>query len=412
MNTFKNFYSSLTHYVGGMISLGVLIIFAYCFFIINFYPSGLTLSDSLVFIFASIAFSLMYSVGLFIGYFSMFTFINSAVEKKIADMTSFVMALIFVLIPIALFYALDFSSTTIKAVLAFYVAGFILNIPYMVESKQPQSIVEEGELEDEFGIFDSREKRRDTASLVVILVGILTPILLSTFNAPFFLKKTFQMIGVRHENVSVILNSDNFKIITNISNSSLKPIVNCESPKSRLLTDVTLEWHGIGEKSKLQVHNASPEQSFTVTLDSKGVDIVKGFNAVGHKECILITGTTYFDTYSDKPNQYGVQQLNKFIVELNEKINLKITKIEISGFSDQQLINNRKDSNFNLSKRRADNVYKELETKITLQKSNDIRVLGNNLPQGKVKCSSSLKGTELKYCLSKERVAKIKVTLE
>jgi flagellar motor protein MotB len=412
MNTLKDVYNSLTRYVGGMIGLGVLIVFAYCFFIINFYPSGLTLSDSLIFIFASMAFGLMYSVGLFFSYFCMFTFISSAIEKKIADMTSFAMSVIFVLISIGMLYVLDADVDTIKAVLAFYGAGFILNIPYMVESKQPQSLIEEDDLEDSFGIFDSREKRRETASLVVILVGILSPILLSSLNGPFFLKKTLQMIGIRHENVSIILNPDNFKKITNISNSSLKPMVNCESPNSRLLTDVTLEWHGIGEKSKLRIPNTSSEQSFTVTLDSKGIDIIKDLDATEHKKCILVTGTTYFDTYSDKPNQYGMQQLDKFIANLNEKKKLKITNVEITGFSDRQIINNKEDSDFSLSRRRADNVYKVLEAKITLKKSNDIKVLGNNLPQGKVKCSPSLKGAELKYCLSKERVAEIKVTLE
>lgn len=395
-----------------MIGFGVLVIFAYCFFIINFYPSGLTLSDSLVFIFSSMAFGLLYSIGLFSTYFCMFTFIHAVVEKEIVDKTSFVIAFIFVLISIGMLYVFKANGDTIKAMLAFYAAGFILNIPYMVENKQSQSVNEEEGLEDDFEIFDSIEKRRETASLVVILIGIFTPILLSTFNASFFLKKTLQMIGIRHENVSVILNSDNFKKITDISNSSLKPMINCESPKSRLLTDVTLEWHGLGEKSKLQVPNTSSEQNPTVTLDSKGIDIVKDFNTIDHKKCISVTGASYFDTYSDKPNQYGMQQLEKFIADLNEKESLKIKKVEITGFSDKQIVSHKNDSSFNLAKRRAENVYKELEARVTLEKTKDIQILRSALPQGKIKCSASLKENTLKHCLSKERVAEIRVILE
>ena len=152
-------------------ALGISALFIYCFFIINFFPSELSIGETLLFLFAGLGFGLLYSLIVLVFYFSVAQVISTWKNKTFfSDILINIIAIFFLFFPLVFLF---FTSSTIESwltLVSFYASGFILNIESLSESKQ--LIFINGDISQE-------EKEREKRRVMFLAVGILTPLLMS-----------------------------------------------------------------------------------------------------------------------------------------------------------------------------------------------------------------------------------------
>jgi outer membrane protein OmpA-like peptidoglycan-associated protein len=235
---------------------------------------------------------------------------------------------------------------------------------------------------------------------------------------------SFQNLGFRKNNVSLILSKENYNHIKDIAKDLNTPLFTCSpdaNQDSVIIHKVNVLWHGIGERSLVEIVVPTYDgksAEVRVELESKGINIFETKNSSDQahetiKSCSSLKTDSLFDTYSAIPNQVGIERIDEFknkIGQYLEKGKLKVDVVTITGYADQAPVLKKGDSNFALSKRRAEAVaerlvslYGELRTK----HKEAIHIFGNGSIMPKSNCSDHLSARELEECRAIDRRVEI-----
>jgi outer membrane protein OmpA-like peptidoglycan-associated protein len=253
--------------------------------------------------------------------------------------------------------------------------------------------------------------------VIFVIISLLIPILLAAIPAKLLVNSSIKNLGIRKNNVSLILSKENYIIIENLAKELNIPLFGCSTDADKgsvIVHNIDVLWHGIGERSLVEIPLPILDKRNTVArveLDSKGVKILELMNPSSNqpntiKSCINLSADTLFDTYSSTPNQLGTKRL----VELKKKIStytkgaeLKIDSVSITGHTDQAPVLKGGDSNIGLSKRRAEAVAVSLTDLFTNLSKDKIQVNGNGAMTPKSNCSEELSRLELNECRAIDR---------
>ncbi|MGF1737406.1 OmpA family protein [Photobacterium satsumensis] len=395
---------------------GVVLMFAYCGFYINFIPRGLVLGDSLFLILLTLWFGFMYTIVLALGTFIVISIASPFLEylrygrQRLEIWTFFLISsalLIFYFYQSYKYLSGGDFSDALFAGLAFLIPGFgyLLLIPKGDSAKKP------------------RKKLNETQKKIipwVVFLLLVFPLMLKTSFGERLLFGAFKAYGIRNEGVSLLLSKENYSKVLTSSKAYKIPLFGCneKSKDEYIVHNMDVLWHGTGNVSlvafnELGLEPKDKSKPITLELDSAGVSVLSTKRLLPITRCIKLSANAIFDSYSATLTSEGKEILNDVSRDINtniEKNNLTITSAKITGYSDRMPVLKADDSNLDLSLRRAESVYKELDPVLSHVANDYLSVTGKGVLNPVSKCSIQLSQSDLKQCMSVDRRVEIQLT--
>ncbi len=401
-----NLYGSI--FFKATVAIGVGIVFIYCAFHINFFPTGLTIGDSLVFLYIALGFGVFYAFWLLSGVLAIFlAFYSPASGTNVSVGERFFMYLCsFCFFAFLIFFGFkhDNNLAIFLSVFIPLLSGFILLIVIFIWNPQEEELSEEH--------FKGKKRARIG---IGIFAAFVLPFVASAAMITSFINTSISILGVQQQNQSIVLDQDNYKIIANIAEELDLPLYSCTSKGGKnIIHNVNVLWHGIGERTlveMLTMRDGKKNRAVRVELDRKGIKVLQILDEkLYFRTCLTFDSDSIFGKYASKPTKEGKKKIDKFIRDSKEKLKLAGLKVitgKVIGHSDRQPIETIKDSNLELSIRRAQSVHDQIIPLFSHLTKTDIAVIGHGSSESLSNCPKGLQGKELNECLSVDRRVEI-----
>jgi OOP family OmpA-OmpF porin len=400
-------YGALT--VKLIIALGVIVVFSYCAFQINFFPTGLTIGDSLVFIFIALGFGVFYLFWLLLAYTAVYSLayfkINKSAFCSSESLLMFFLGIfIIALLGIYIYWVGDFMS-----ILAPLMSGSLLIITTSFWN------TEKGTLSDEE--YSTKKKRRIQIGIFAVLIVPL--IAVSAISE--FVNGSIRILGIQQKHKSIVLDKNNFKVIQDVAKELNLPIYGCvtNGKQSNIVHNFNILWHGLGERSLVEVlipKEGAWQPAVRVELDRTGTKVLQILDKdLSFKTCLSLSSDAVFDLYQSEPNEEGIKALGKFLSKVEtylEDSKLTILSVTITGFTDRIPVIKKNDTNEALSLRRANSVLSALSPLFKNVDKKNISILGKGPKEPLSNCPKALSGNELTKCLSVDRRVEISLRVQ
>lgn len=401
-----------------VVGAGATIVFAYCFFDINYFPSGLSLGDSLLFIFAAIGFGIFYVIWLLFGFVCVYGLVypfSSKLGKTDSLFERIIMGLAGVLILVFfLLLAWEVEWTILMSLLF----ANVLLVAGPLWTELPSTATPE----------DVRKRRQ--ARKLIFALGCVLPMFTSVLVTKKFIEASVRELGLSRENVSLILDEENFKTAQMIAHQLKLPLFDCalgNEHQQHVIHGVNLLWHGVGTNTLIEsplntsTNAASQDKNLPhyvrFELRTAGIQVLQLAN-IKHKPvpgatgCLPVATTVFFDTFADKPNVLGaslISELEKNMVDYRSE-NLKVLAFSAKGFADAGIVSEPGDSNLALSMRRARSVEEALKPVIKeLPQHQSISGLGAT--SFKSECQAELSRSTRQECRAPDRRVEVNMML-
>lgn len=329
--------------------LGVLLIFKYCFIDINYIPKGLSISDSLVYIFVSVGF------GIFIIFFTLLhvfsiLFLSSYLRKRYLSTNNrfescFLIFMGFVFLFLVFFIRLYIFDNIYFNIILLFVYFVIIYFSLIEIDKSKNSSVKVF-----FGI-----------SLVFfnfVLGGV----------SERLLDKTLSSLSIKNDHTSIRVTDKDFLFINDIlekQNLSLK--TTCDVLyKTNIIHDVRVLW-GIGQESFLDI------EGVRFSINNDNLTIIKNTNSPPRK-CVLKKFRWIFDEGAYHIQDSAKKEVDDFVLKYPKE---SIKEITIYGLTDLKPY--KKGGNKKLSEKRAESVVqyiKEIDKKSNYERNISLKTKG------------------------------------
>ncbi|HLD67502.1 MAG TPA: OmpA family protein [Pseudomonas sp.] len=380
------------------ITVGVIVVFAYWAFIINFFPAGITLSESLLFIFAALMFGLFYSL----WYLLAVSALHGLFHWR-SDQIKFDGGLFFLgIVAASLLGAAAWASQSLKILAPLLGAMILLMIPWYWKPLPFYTPV-------------AQVQKRQREKVLLALTAIIVPMLFVPDLTANIITNSMQRLGFRQMDVSVSLDAANQKIIKGVVEEFDLRLHSCGNRKTpeQIVHHVNVLWHGLGERTLIEMPfltDSSSGSPYQVELNRSGVNLVRRpGNQAGIPLCFSLGNDLLFDTYASTLTPEGTAALTAFAKKVKtylEDSKRLITAISVTGHSDRNPVRAANDSNQKLSRRRAESVAEQLKT-LSPDLQLNIKAAGSHTPVSS--CARNLPKTELSECLAMDRRVEIVV---
>lgn len=326
---YKSIFSVI---VGVFIAFGVILVFVYCFFYMNYIPSKLSINDSLNYIFISLGFGLMYFAFIFIH----LCFVFSLFHKWVLDKHEWFLYISAFSLLLLLGY-IYYESIGLNFETVFSISFYFLIVCFS------------------FYLFNKRDRFKEYKWLIVFcfILCLFFPFgIYGVLNS--FLDKAFSNLGVKKYGVSIMLSDEDSLLIRKIADEqdiTLKTSCNILE-KNKLIHDVDILW-SIGEESLIEIvgENGESSKKIRFTVNNKDMRVISVTNP---KKCIFKEFKNIFlDGSYNIDNNETLGGITNFICNHNN-----IDKIMVYGTSDLQSY--KKKGNKKLSEDRANSIIEEL----------------------------------------------------
>lgn len=387
-----------------IIALGIFVTWGYCTFSINFFPTGLNIADSLVFIFIALGFGLLYSAWLLFGFMAIYFGHSAWTDKssRIVDAAACIIFLFFLL-----YIALKMGSA--EASIAPLISGFLLHHSIIQWKKDAPTMDEESK----------RSRARLRWTMIFFATFIVPTLALPVFGK--FIDSSFGLIGIQQKNVSLALNEENQKVVSDVAKEFNLSIYGClkDGNQTNIVHHFNVLWHGLGERSLVQLlayEHGDWKPKAKIELDRNGLKVLTPTDKKNSfKTCLTVNTDTLFDIYEDTISDNGKKRLAEFTQETKRRLeadNLKILSANISGHTDRVPVMKAGDSNVELSMRRADSVYSEIKDLFADVPESQVKRTGQGSLTPKSNCPRNLSMAEQKECLAVDRRVEIDLKVQ
>lgn len=445
--------------------MGFLLIWIYCFFQINYFPSGFSIGEISFLVFVSLGFGLLFFVCTCLLWVSAFLLkdfyysskklnsINILIRDYIDIFLNFLMCSLIIWIWLILcqtvlwldrqqtfiieeIYSLLWGACLLPSI---YFMFAVRNIIYwlvvpiflLILAKILNVCTYNENLDFYYPIvsmviifaiwgvswISSKSIKYDLVfkicSQIVIICGVLIAFKSVT---SFVFNTTFESFGIRHNHISISLSEDDHKKVKALAKEQNLPLLfSCEDENQTILNHTNVLWNGMGEHILLGIPSLKKNQDVaTIEVKKSDSKILRGIQSnqgcTYHKlEKAFESGQAILDTEAKK-------ELFKDMDNLLSQSKISLTYIEISAFSDLTPYKGKGMNNLQLSEKRAENVKNEIENKYCKENKNQnwckqisIKSMGNSKPT-----SSCLKTghdkKDVANCRADDRSVLIKLT--
>ena len=260
--------------------IGVLLVIYYSGSI-RYYPSGLTIADTLFFLWVVIVFGFYYSL-VVLAYFLASLFwiaifkkpiifllnLNSKFQINIPKVDLLTVISGGLLANIIIFYVAYFSNISNFSVLLSFGAMFIIGLFYILTQNipgQPNKI-----FIDSKGLPIPNKYNSKLVKLTIYLIIYLTPISIAQVGGGIT-KTTFETMGVRQMKVDILINSSSYKpMLDHLSSKGLVSKYKCD--QSCIVEDVNILFTSIGSNSKIEI--IGDKGSVDVVIPTKSISML------------------------------------------------------------------------------------------------------------------------------------------
>jgi len=318
--------------VGVSIAFGVILVFLYCFFYMNYIPSKLSINDSLNYIFISLGFGLIYFAFIFIHLCFVFSLFHKWVLGK-HEWFLYISAFALLLLLGYVYY----ENIGLNLESAFSIPFYFLIICFS------------------FYLFHERDSFKGYKWFLIFcfILCLFFPFRINgVLNS--FLDKAFSNLGVKKYGVSIMLSDEDSLFIRKIADEqdiTLKTSCNILE-KNKLIHDVDILW-SIGEESLIEIvgENGESNKKIRFTVNNKDMRVISVANP---KKCIFKEfGNIFLEDSYNIDNNESLGEIANFICNHNN-----IDKITVYGTSD--LKSYKEKGNKKLFEDRANSIIEEL----------------------------------------------------
>ncbi|AQR69584.1 hypothetical protein BZG29_15515 [Janthinobacterium sp. LM6] len=408
--------------VGAGSALGVAAIFTYCFFVIGFFPTGLSLGDSLFFIFIALGFSItgamlagfgfmayvpwvmqkpkatgglkssnyiiaifiFSSIGFYISYL-LFEDIFTDADKDYIWCLYIISPLIIVaFICIAYRLVEDFSAAIFYSIpwLIFTLSTGLIVVGVIIDNKENSNqillasliILVSGfllalgisVLSDPTPVVAGAPppKNRLSVSLILIFIAVLLPYIAAATGSHLF-NYVLGRLGLQVDSI-LIVNKSNLLVLQASADTEGMPLYSCKMDSDSFsVSNVRVLWHGIGVRSYIELKDMDNLPKESVTQKREGIRVeldsagVKISRGGKAGSCAEFKNGIYFDSGKDVFVNDQSSLSTLSIKNFLQSMKAKERKIIIVGYADP--MPRGKEGNFSLAQARACTVFKQLE---------------------------------------------------
>ncbi|NWA29207.1 hypothetical protein HX866_30410 [Pseudomonas gingeri] len=394
-----------------IIGIGILVITCYCVFNIQFFPSGLSVGDTLVFVFAATLFGTLYGYWILLGfgiiYCLMYPFTRDLYGNGgLADRGfQFFVGLVLLFIELLIYFTfakhIQNLQDAIIPTISNLLSGFIfVLVGFIKPSTQAPTTSQE--------TIPVARRRRNFYRLLMLLIAMGLPVVFGHALINIFVKISVEKMGLSHRQVSLVLDDDNYRAFKTAADAFALPLLDCnlDNSQAHIIHNVDLLWHGVGNRSLVEatVRRSSGEKKFRFELKSEGVWVIETPERI--ESCLPMSVEITFDSYSSEPNPNGKYNANRLLARV-EASNLLVNRVEVRGYSDTTPVRPPHDSNQALSQRRADVVARIF--KLDSERQQIFTVGAGSLNHSN--CTSQLPPDVLRDCRAPDRMVVLTLML-
>jgi OOP family OmpA-OmpF porin len=412
-------YQSIGKFTIGLaIAVGVIVTFCYCAFEAQFLPAGLSLGDSLLFLFVAMGFGLSYLLWVALGcvvVVGLSAWRLGRLGFGVVDKSALFIGALLVGVPwVVIAFGLSDGWRTAVEIVAPLLSGICYLCALLIGSKQTK----EAHLPD--GGPPAPQKLRQL-KIVYFGIALILPLIFGTQVSLRLMSNAMSTLGIRTERASLIVDDANYRAIQSVADLIDLPVLACRASDggAHFVHGVRVWWHGIGERSYVELLRGSPDDKTVagprVELTRAGTRVVAWQAGQAPIEtCQTLGSDLLFDRYLHDLSPAGIQEIAALQVRLTGRLagaGLKIVGATITGYTDRQPVTAKNDNNQRLSKRRADSVRCALRALLLHVPESAIEVIGMGSRESLTHCDESFAGDRLDDCLSPDRRVEIKLRL-
>lgn len=370
-------------------AFGVTIVVLYCTFVSNFFPTGLAIGDSLLFLFIALGFGFLYLIFLALEFVLAFSISQASRWPSLSVLEKWSSG-------VAIFVAIVFLIFIGTALDIYAVLGLLLGVGMMYVGLLPWAA-------------GTPVRIRNRFRVVIFTISAIVPLIFGGHLAKQLIQKTIQNAGLADSGVSLIVDKDNLKAIQAAASQMRIPVLGCqiEGSDETIVHNFAVLWHGVGERSLVQLNKGA--QSARIEVKRDGLRVVRWTNKVV-ETCLSLQADSFFDSNSSQPNRLGEARIKKFKEDVKSYTDLSVVGAEVVGHSDSMLIKAKNKTNFMLSEERAIEVTKSLCDLVGNLPPSTVIVEGMGNMHPTTKCDGK-KREDLKECLAADRRVTIKLRL-
>ena len=430
-----------------LIAVGALLTFIYCFFFINFFPTGLTAGDTLFFLSIVVGFAIIHFVVL--GYSWLATgwlahplrVINN-IRKAWTRLKDFVGN------SGALWRTPSFWKDTLKGLfesidhgLQGLMSGVCLALLVLIGvAKSGVVAMALAGMGVVLGLAIDLPKnanipshKKKLAALIFGTIAFLIPVIVAHEVLEGELKLVFGNLGVRHDRGSIQLSEENFALLRAVAEQNHVALFPCDSEdkmRGRVVSGIDVLWHGIGERSLISISlppvvsdgnhpqpvvgstGSNPseivksKERVRVELKREGMYVIKSDRGL-QQRCIDLNEDTLFESGQSELLPGSEKHIEKRIRQMLDS-RFHIHKVEVIGHADIQPFSGRHLNNYGLATLRAVRVREAIISTLKLSED-DVTVDSKGATQPKVQCSEKLPTRMMAECLAPNRRVEVRV---
>lgn len=377
------------------ITLGVIVVFAYWALIINFYPTGITISESLLFIFAALMFGLFYGLWYLLALGAVHGLFHWRSDQIKFDGGLFVLGIAFA----SLLGIAAWAAQNVKILAPLLGAMVLVIIPWYWKPLPLYTPV-------------AQVQKHQRQKILIVLTAIILPMLFVPDLTANIISNSMQRLGFRQMDVSVSLDSTNQNIVKGVVDELDLTLHSCgnNSHPEQIVHHVNVLWHGMGERTLIEMPflTDSSGSAYQFELNRSGVNVVRRpDDKSGIPLCFTLGNDLLFDSFASTLTPEGSAAVKAFALKVKkylEESKRQVIAVTVTGHSDRNPVVVSNDNNKKLSRRRAESVVQNLKVLFpTLQI--EIKAVGSKLPISN--CARDLTKAELKECLAMDRRVQI-----
>ena len=268
---------------------GILPTAAYLLVSIQFYPPGVTLGDSFFFLMMGLAFGLAYGLFLFMAIVvallleALYGGVGHGWKYVGRGVVTFVFLVL--LAVLAMLFPMEQWTMLVTAIAGFGFSGYLIAL-----------------LKPGLQGFGSAPTAAPTprfdrsTAMVIWIVALSAPLLLSSvFVRSINENVAMTAVGLRSMGVTLKLSEENYDILSSAAGGQYLAALGCNTASGkpeRLVHGVNLLWHGLGERSLVEIRSA-PEPRLVVELKREGVFSFRNYQGVIER-CLELSGDALF----------------------------------------------------------------------------------------------------------------------
>jgi outer membrane protein OmpA-like peptidoglycan-associated protein len=337
---------------------GILPTVAYLIVSVRFYPAGVTIGDSFFFLMVGLAFGLAYA--LFLTFTIAVAFLLEQLFTGPAGTWKWQLRLIVIglllwmVVELAAISHKEEGQLIIQALVGFGFSGFIIVLfkpglkalkvvsapspaPAPTPIPTPTPTPTPTPAPSGSGSAKVPNKLAGTRSLDIALW--LTALLAPLVAASLFVQKlnenvAMTNVGLRSMDVTLKLSEENYNILASAAGGQYLAALGCSTASGapeRLVHGVNLLWHGIGERSLVEIP-AGEGKPLVVELKREGVFFFRNYHGVMTR-CLEMNGDIFFKSGSPQLAEDDSGDLDE-MMKVIHKNSASIEEIQVVGHAD------------------------------------------------------------------------------